>query len=108
MQTIHRALLAATVLALAASASAQTFPTRPVRIIVPFPAGGPSDILTRMMGPKLADLWGQQVVVDNRPDAGRRCALGLGRSDPQGGTETRYRHDGGIQAHAHQREINRL
>ena len=70
MQTIYRALLAATVLALAASASAQTFPTRPVRIIVPFPAGGPSDILTRMMGARLADLWGQQVVVDNRPGAG--------------------------------------
>ena len=70
MQTIYRAFLAAAALALAADALAQTFPTRPVRIIVPFPAGGPSDILTRMMSPKLTDLWGQQVVVDNRPGAG--------------------------------------
>jgi len=70
MRTTPFFLLAAAALALAADAPAQSFPTRPVRIIVPFPAGGPSDILTRMMGPKLTDLWGQQVVVDNRPGAG--------------------------------------
>jgi tripartite-type tricarboxylate transporter receptor subunit TctC len=46
------------------------FPTRPVRIVVPFPAGGPSDILSRLMQPKLTDMWGQQVIVDNRPGAG--------------------------------------
>ncbi len=50
--------------------NAQTFPARPVRIIVPFPAGGPSDILTRMMAPRLTELWGQQISVDNRPGAG--------------------------------------
>ncbi len=87
MQTIYRALLAATVLALAASASAQTFPARPVRIIVPFPAGGPSDILTRMMGPKLTDLWGQQVVVDNRPGAGTLIGTDLvAKAAPDGYT----------------------
>jgi tripartite-type tricarboxylate transporter receptor subunit TctC len=69
----RRLLVAVTTVIAAASAlplNAQTFPARPVRIIVPFPAGGPSDILTRMMAPKLTELWGQQVTVDNRPGAG--------------------------------------
>lgn len=48
---------------------AQTYPARPIRIIVPFPAGGTSDILTRLIGAKMTESWGQQVLPDNRPGA---------------------------------------
>ena len=43
------------------------FPNRPIRIIVPFPAGGPSDIVARVIGQKMSEDWGQPVVIDNRP-----------------------------------------
>jgi tripartite-type tricarboxylate transporter receptor subunit TctC len=53
-----------------ASLSAQDYPSRPVRMVVPFPAGSASDFLARVLGQKLSESWGQQVVVDNRPGAG--------------------------------------
>jgi tripartite-type tricarboxylate transporter receptor subunit TctC len=52
------------------SAVAQSFPTRPVRMVVPFPPGAASDFLARTLGQKLGEAWGQQVVIDNRPGAG--------------------------------------
>jgi tripartite-type tricarboxylate transporter receptor subunit TctC len=51
----------------AAAGQAQQFPTRPVRLVVPFPAGGSVDTLARTIGPRLGDALGQQIVVDNRP-----------------------------------------
>src|SRR5512146_2319133 len=51
------------------SAMAQAFPSRPVRLIAPFPAGGGVDIVARQLAQKLTEQWGQQVVVDNRPGA---------------------------------------
>jgi len=53
----------------AAPATAQEYPTRPIHIIVPFPAGGPSDVLARLIGDKMSADFGQAVVVENRPGA---------------------------------------
>lgn len=60
-------LLCAALWAAATAATAQQFPTRPVRIVVPFPPGGSVDTLARTIGPRLTDALGQQIVVDNRP-----------------------------------------
>ena len=48
---------------------AQTYPARPIRLIVPYVAGGPVDSMARMLAPRLVDLWGQQIVIDNRGGA---------------------------------------
>lgn len=53
----------------AAGSPAQTWPAKPIRIIVPYPAGGTSDILTRLVGAKLTESWGQQVISEPRPGA---------------------------------------
>ena len=53
----------------AAQERPDAFPTRSIKIIVPFPAGGPSDVLARMIGQKMSEDWGQPVVVENRPGA---------------------------------------
>ncbi len=62
------ALLAGTAPASAQDAAA-SFPNRPVKIVVPFPAGGPTDINARIIGQKLSEAWGQGVVIENRPGA---------------------------------------
>ena len=54
---------------LAGTVNAQNFPVKPVRIIVPFPAGGTADFFSRLIAQKLSESWGQQVIVDNRPGA---------------------------------------
>lgn len=57
-------------LAAAVPASAQDFPKGPVRIIIPFPPGGPTDTVGRLLGAKLQEMWGQPVVIDYKPGAG--------------------------------------
>src|SRR5437867_8601483 len=64
MKRLAAALLS---LALAAGAAAQDFPSKPVRLVVPFPPGGPLDIAGRLIGKELQDRWGHPVVVENKP-----------------------------------------
>ncbi|MGZ5095103.1 MAG: Bug family tripartite tricarboxylate transporter substrate binding protein [Burkholderiales bacterium] len=67
--------------------SAQSYPTRPVRLIVPYPPGGGNDTLARLFAQKLTETWGQQIVVDNRPGAGTIIGTQLAaRSAPDGYT----------------------
>lgn len=73
--------------AFAAGAFAQNFPTKPVRLIVPFPAGGGSDVIGRILAQKLTDRFGQQVIVDNRAGAGGSIGTEAAvRSAPDGYT----------------------
>jgi tripartite-type tricarboxylate transporter receptor subunit TctC len=66
---------------------AQTYPAKPIRLVVPFPPGGPADTLSRAIGQKLVEKWGQPVVVDNRAGASGNIGTGLVlRSDPDGYT----------------------
>jgi len=79
--------VAATLAAAASGSSAQSYPNRPVRILVPFPAGAGVDIVARMLGLPLTDLWGQATVVDNRPGAGGTIACELAaKAAPDGYT----------------------
>jgi tripartite-type tricarboxylate transporter receptor subunit TctC len=63
------AFLAVTAIAPAHAQDAQGFPNRAVKIVVPFPAGGPTDVNMRIVGRKLSEIWGQGVVIENRPGA---------------------------------------
>ena len=58
-------------------AADQAWPNKPIRLIAPFPPGGSSDILARILGQKLSDLWGQRIVVDNRPGASGSIGTGI-------------------------------
>src|SRR5437016_2791117 len=73
-QFLHLAAGAATLPALARIASAQAYPTRPVRIIVGFAAGGTTDIISRLIGQWLSERLGQQFVIENRPGASGNLA----------------------------------
>ncbi|MCW5606256.1 MAG: tripartite tricarboxylate transporter substrate binding protein, partial [Burkholderiales bacterium] len=78
----------------AVPAAAQEFPTKPVRMIVGFPPGGATDLVARILQPKLSTAFGKQLVVDNRPGANGVISLDiLARSEPDGHT-TAFGHIG--------------
>jgi tripartite-type tricarboxylate transporter receptor subunit TctC len=79
------AVIAGALVAHAALASAQTYPVRPVRIMVPFSPGGASDTAARIVGARLAERWRQQIVVENRPGAGGTIGTELAaKAQPDG------------------------
>ena len=74
-------------IACCAAQAQQAYPSRPIRIIVPFPPGGTSDILSRLIGPKLTEKWGQPVVVESRPGAAGAIGVEMvAKSAPDGYT----------------------
>ena len=80
-------LLAAAVIPAAAQNDAASFPNRPIRIVVPFPAGGPTDINIRIIAQKMSENWSQGVVIENRPGANTGIgAQMVAKSAPDGYT----------------------
>jgi tripartite-type tricarboxylate transporter receptor subunit TctC len=84
-------LAASAFVVLGSSAQAQSapanFPSKPIKIVVPFPAGGTSDVLARMLGQKMTDSWGQPVVIENKPgSSGNLGADAVAKSAPDGHT----------------------
>ncbi len=85
MRLSYRSSLAA-LMVMAAPALAQTaYPQKPIRIVVPFPAGGTTDILARAIGQKLAEPFKQQVIIDNRPGAGANIGAEIAVKAPPDG-----------------------
>ena len=81
-----RAIAPAVLLLTAATAAhAQQYPTKPIRLLVGFAAGGPSDVAARTIGQKLYEKWGQQVIVDIRPGAGGNIATDMAAKAPPDG-----------------------
>jgi tripartite-type tricarboxylate transporter receptor subunit TctC len=82
-----RLLTGLSLLLLSAAASAQDFPTKPIKLIVPFPAGGPNDIIARIVGQRMSEIVKQPIVIDNR--GGQGGALGtdaVAKANPDGYT----------------------
>jgi tripartite-type tricarboxylate transporter receptor subunit TctC len=88
LPTLQHACLAAIALVFGAAASAQSpppYPARPIKIIVPFPPGNTMDIMSRLIGPKMGERLGQQVLVENRPGASGMLGLDLVAKAPADG-----------------------
>jgi len=69
MRSVVASVLGCTFMILSGATPAQNYPSKPIRIIVPYPPGGTSDIMTRMIGQKLTESWGQSILADSRPGA---------------------------------------
>src|SRR5450631_2971519 len=82
-----RVAAAILLLALSSMATGQAYPSKPIRLVVPFPPGGSLDVVARAIGQKLTEAWGQPVVIDNRPGAGGNIGADLvAKSAPDGYT----------------------
>ena len=87
MRSFIRRVIVLGCMIIAGPALGQAYPSRPVRMVVPFPPGGSADIVARITGQKLAELWGQQVIIDNRPGADGNIGLEIvSRAAPDGYT----------------------
>lgn len=75
----------APIFATAFATAADNFPTKPMRLIAPYPPGGTSDIIARLVGQKLTDVWGQQMVVDNRAGANGGIGCEVAAKSPADG-----------------------
>jgi tripartite-type tricarboxylate transporter receptor subunit TctC len=82
---LARLFLIVATLLLPGLAAAQDYPTKPIRWIVPFPPGGPTDLLARTVGQKLNEAWGQPVIVENKPGAGGNIGVDLAAKAPADG-----------------------
>jgi tripartite-type tricarboxylate transporter receptor subunit TctC len=80
MKTLFLSLLLFSTVSLA-----QTFPTKPVRLIVTYPPGGSSDLMSRVYGAKLGDLWGQQVIIESKPGAAGSIGMDFAAKQPNDG-----------------------
>ncbi|MEO7725695.1 MAG: tripartite tricarboxylate transporter substrate binding protein [Burkholderiales bacterium] len=85
MDSIRKAVIAALLALLNTHAISQAFPSKPIRLVVGFPAGSASDIVGRMIGQKLSEQVGEQVVADNRPGAGGNLGIGFASKAPPDG-----------------------
>jgi putative tricarboxylic transport membrane protein len=85
MQSRFLTILAAATLLLTGAAAAQNYPSRPVRVVVPFAAGGTADITTRLIADKLGDSLGERFIIDNQPGAGGMAAARSVQTAPADG-----------------------
>lgn len=85
MTTMIRGLVLLATLIAAGSAAAQGYPKRAIRMIVPFAAGGPTDVIARMVAQKLSETWGQQIVTENIPGAGGNTGIAMAAKAPADG-----------------------
>ena len=85
MQPIRRALLALTATALSASVFAQAYPSKAIRVVVPFPPGGGTDIIAREVTQKVASATGWSFVIDNKPGAGGNLGVDAVAKSPADG-----------------------
>src|ERR1700704_2994333 len=87
MKSIFSAIGAVVIVCLATSALAQSYPTRPIRLIAPFPAGGLADVLARLVGDEMGKSLGQPIIVENRTGAGGNTgADAVAKAEPDGYT----------------------
>ena len=85
MKSLQATGLAAILLAASPALAQQPYPTKPIKMFIPFPAGGPTDILGRLVSQKLTEAWGHNIVIDNRPGGGGMIGASLAAKSPPDG-----------------------
>ncbi|MBK5206816.1 MAG: tripartite tricarboxylate transporter substrate binding protein [Polaromonas sp.] len=103
MKLLRRSMLlgAMATLALAGVAQAQTYPSKPIRIVLPYGAGGPADVMVRAISRSLGDSWGQPFIVDNKPGANEIIAADLVAKSPGDGYTFLVASDGAYSLNQH-------